>query len=107
MPMARILNARLLVFALFGIILAILIYANVQAQENVQEKALEPGWFTYELDDNSGINEAHNYSFLGGQDTDPGCQGQGLRCAVLAMPDASNPDQPDLTTVEQIRQKAP
>jgi hypothetical protein len=45
------------------------------------------------------INDPSKYSLT---PSDPGCHDDGDRCAVLAQPSATNPNQPDLTQVTTI-----
>lgn len=44
-------------------------------------------------------NDPSKYSLI---PADPGCAGTGDRCAVLAQPSATNPNQPDLAHVTRI-----
>ena len=63
-------------------------------------------WFRYKLNDNTGISNPANYELFGDGSTQPSCPtGNDVRCAVKALP-SSNPQQPDLSTVIIVKDKA-
>lgn len=88
--MARIFNARLLVVAFFGSILALFLYFSLNAKEKptAEKKVRVTAWFSFNGGD---MDDPTNYSYIGS--SAPNCPGQNNLCAVQA--DVSNPSAPD------------
>ena len=62
-------------------------------------------WFIYTGSDPSGETEASNYEPYEGSGSPTGCAGDDMICAVFAAPSNANPDEPDLTTVDEDNTK--
>ena len=76
-----------------------------EAKKEVKvEKAVQSHqWFIFNGTTPAEESDASMYEPYTGSGEPAGCNGDQLNCAIFAVPNASNPDQPDLTQVDESR----
>lgn len=92
------------VIAVFLLVMGALLYVNAK-ETKVDTQKVAYQWFVFEGSSPSEQGDASNYSPYEDEGEPSECVGSGMYCAILAVPDANNPNLPDLSTIDHSRTK--